>query len=105
MKRKKVTKNKFKKVVSEQFPINPKKGGGIVKIEAWENEKIDIIKYSMAYINYLIFSGDNGRIIGYDNAHNFHHKHYFGEISEVTDFTNYQNLVNRFEKEIKEFIK
>ena len=42
---------------------------------------------------------------GYDNTHNYHHKHYFGEISEVDDFTNYQDLIDRFEKEIKEFIK
>ncbi len=96
---------KFKKVVSEQFPIKPKRGGGILKIEAWENEKGEIVKYSMAYINHLIFSGDNGRVLGYDNAHNFHHKHYFGEISEVSDFSNYQNLVERFEQEIKEFVK
>lgn len=96
---------KLKKVVSEQFPVNPKRGGGILKIEAWENEKGKIVKYSMAYINHLISSDDNGRVIGYDNTHNFHHKHYFGEISEVSDFISYENLVNRFEKEIKEFIK
>ena len=59
----------------------------------------------MAYINHLIFSGDNGRVLGYDNAHNSHHKHYFGEISEVSDFSDYQNLGKRFEQEIKEFVK
>jgi len=96
---------KFKKVVSEQFPINVKRGGGILKIEAWENEKGKIVKYSMAYINHLKFSGDNGRVLGYDNTHNFHHKHYFGEISEVLNFTTYKALVDRFEKEIKELIK
>ena len=102
---KRKAKIKFKKVVSEQFPISSKKGGGIIKIDAWENEKGEVVKYSLAYINHLIFSGDNGRVLGYDNTHNFHHKHYLGEISEVDDFTNYQDLVDRFEKEIKEFIK
>jgi len=82
-----------------------KRGGGLLKIEAWENEQGEIVKYSMAYINHLIFSGDNGRVIGYDNAHNFHHKHYFGEISEVRNFSSYQSLVERFEQEIKEFIQ
>ena len=105
MAREKKAKTKFKKVVSEQFPVNPKRGGGILKIEAWENEKGEIIKYSMAYINHLIFSDDNGRVLGYDNTHNFHHKHYFGEISEVSDFISYENLVDRFQNEIKEFIK
>ncbi len=96
---------KFTKVVSEQFPINSKKGGGIIKIEAWENDSGEIVKYSMAYINHLIFAGDNGRVLGYDNTHNFHHKHYFAEIFEVTDFKSYLDLVERFEQSIKEFIK
>ena len=98
-------KTKFQKVVSEQFPVNHRKGGGILKIEAWENDKGEIVKYSIAYINHLIFSDDNGRVLGYDNTHDFHHKHYFGTISEVTDFISYQDLIKRFEKEIKEFIK
>ena len=91
--------------MSEQLPVNSKRGGGVLKIEEWENEKGKIVKYSMAYINHLIFFNDNGRVIGYDNTHDFHHKHYFGEISEVSDFIRYQKLVERFEKEIKEFIK
>jgi len=77
----------------------------LIKIEAWENDNNEIVKYSMAYINHQVFSGDNGRVIGYDNTHNFHHKHYLGEISEVYDFVSYENLLKRFEKEIKEFIK
>lgn len=105
MGRKKQSKIKFEKIVSEQFPIKVQNGEGILKIEAWENEKGEIVKYSMAYINHLIFSGDNGRVIGYDNTHQFHHKHYFGEISEVSDFISYEDLLDRFEREIKEFIK
>jgi hypothetical protein len=96
---------KLKKVVTERYPISIKRGGGIIKIEAWEDAKGNIVKYSMAYINPLIFSGDHGRVIGYDNTHDFHHKHYLGEVSEVTDFSSYQALVDRFEKELKEFIK
>ena len=98
-------KTKFKKVVTEQFPVKPKRGGGIIKIDVWENEQGEMVKYSMAYINHLIFSGDNGRVLGYDNSNNFHHKHYFGDISEVENFTSYQELIERFEREIKEFIK
>jgi len=99
------TKSKFKKIVSEQYPVSPKRGGGLVKIEVWENEKGEVVKYSMTYINHLIYGHDNGRVLGYDNTHNFHHKHYFGEISEVIDFVNYEDLVERFEHELKEFIQ
>ena len=105
VKGKQAQKNKFKKIVSEQYPVSPKRGGGLVKIEVWVNEGGKIVKYSMAYINHLIYGGDNGRVLGYDNAHNFHHKHFFGEISEVDDFVSYQKLVNRFEKEVMEFIQ
>ncbi len=59
-------KTKFEKVVSEQYPVNPKRGGGLIKIEAWKNEKGEIAKYSMAYINHLIYAGDNGRVLGYE---------------------------------------
>ncbi|NKQ34101.1 MAG: transcriptional regulator [Chloroflexi bacterium] len=95
---------KFNKVVSERYPVPKRKGGGLIKIEVWENEAGEVVKYSIAYINHLLFAGDNGRVLGYDNAHNYHHKHYFGDIMPVTDFVNYQDLIERFEEELKEFI-
>jgi len=92
------------KVIDEQFIIPVKKGGGIIKFEAWEFED-QIVKYNMAYINKNIYPNDNGRVVGYDNSHNFHHKHYFGQITELDDFVSYQELVQRFKNDIKEFIK
>ena len=97
-------KKTYTKVIDEQFIVPQEKGGGIIKFEAWEHQN-EIVKYNMAYINRQIFPGDNGRVIGYDNSHNFHHKHYFGEICELDDFVDYRDLVNRFKNEIKEFVK
>jgi hypothetical protein len=99
----KSTKRSYTKVIDEQFIVPFEKGGGIIKFEAWKY-KDEIVKYNMAYINKAVFSKDNGRVIGYDNSHNFHHKHYFGEITELDDFTNYHDLVLRFKREIKEFV-
>lgn len=96
---------KLRKVVNEAFYINEKKGGGQVKIEAWENSKGEIVKYSIAYINHIICSTDNGRVLGYDNSHGFHHKHYMGDMIEVENFSSYLELVEIFEKELSEFIK
>ena len=96
-------KKNYTKVIDEQF-IVPDKQGGIIKFEAWEYEN-KIVKYNMAYINKSVFPNDNGRVIGYDNSHNFHHKHYFGEIIELDDFVNYQELVKRFKNDLKEFLK
>jgi hypothetical protein len=97
-------KKNYIKVIDEKFIVPISKGGGIIKFEAWEYSN-KIVKYNMAYINKSIFPKDNGRVVGYDNSHNFHHKHYFGEITELDDFINYQDLVQRFKNDIKEFIK
>ena len=97
-------KKNYIKVIDEKFIVQIDKGGGIIKFEAWEY-KNRIVKYNMVYINKNIFPNDNGRVMGYDNSHNFHHKHYFGQITELDDFINYQELVQRFKNDIKEFIK
>lgn len=43
----------------------------------WVDDKGRVTRYNLAYINHHLFGGDNGRVIGYDNAHGYHHKHYF----------------------------
>jgi len=96
-------KKNYTKVIDEQFIVPYEKGGGIIKFEALEYEN-KVVKYNMVYINRNLFSNDNGRVMGYDNSHNFHHKHYFGEISELDDFISYQELVQRFKNDIKEFV-
>ena len=97
-------KKNYIKVIDEKFIAPANKGGGVIKFEAWEYEN-KIVKYNMVYINKNIFPNDNGRVMGYDNSHNFHHKHYFGQITELDNFINYQELVQRFKNDIKEFIK
>ena len=100
----KAKKKNYTKVVDEQFIVPSDKGGGIIKFEAWEHRD-KIVKYNMVYINKSVYPNDNGRVMGYDNSHNFHHKHYFGQITELDDFQNYQELVQRFKNDIKEFVK
>lgn len=98
-------KNKlYSKVIDEQFIVPVFKGGCIIRFEAWELNN-EIIKYNMVYINKNITSLDNGKILGYDNAHNFHHKHKLGDIIEINDFSSYENLVERFKEDTKEFIQ
>jgi len=100
----KLKKKNYTKVIDEQFIVSTEKGGGVIKFEAWEWDK-KIVKYNMVYINKSIFPNDNGRVVGYDNSHNFHHKHYFGQITELDDFIDYQELVGRFKKDVEEFIR
>ncbi len=53
---------------------------------------------AIAYINLSIFSGDNGRVLGYDNSHGFSHRHYMGKVSP-DEFIGYEALYIRFELE------
>ena len=77
-------------------------GGGVLKervIRDLPSKKV--ASYALAYINPLIFSGDNGRVLGYDNSHDYSHRHYMGTI--VADsFTSYEELYERFEQEWQE---
>lgn len=60
-----------------------------------------VVSYALAYINPLIFGGDNGRVLGYDNSHTYSHRHYMGSI--VADPLNsYEALYLRFEQEWQE---
>ena len=76
-------------------------GGGVLKERVVrELPSKRVIQYALAYINPRIFSGDNGRVLGYDNAHGFSHKHLMGEISRE-DFPGYEALYDRFDGEWK----
>ncbi|QTR50717.1 toxin-antitoxin system TumE family protein [Candidatus Thiothrix anitrata] len=94
----------FTRIIDERYAIPKRKGGGSVKIEAWADTAGNIVKYNIAYINHALFMGDNGRVIGYDNAHDYHHRHHFGDIFPVEDFTTYEEIVERFERDIAEYL-
>lgn len=103
MKRKKGGRNvKIKETlyVDEVLSIHRKKGNGIIKRQIWVNAKGEVTRYSLAYINHRLFNEDNGRVLGYDNAHGFHHKHYKGQIEPIT-FQNFTELENLFQQEFE----
>ncbi|SEH07073.1 hypothetical protein [Candidatus Venteria ishoeyi] len=54
-------------------------------------------RYSLAYINPLLFSGDNGRVLGYDDAQSAY-RHYFGQVTAV-EFVSFQDTLEKFEQE------
>ena len=55
-------------------------------------------RYNLAYINPAVYQADNGRVLGFDNAHDYHHRHYMGEV-EVVDFVSYEATLDRFQQE------
>jgi hypothetical protein len=85
----------------ERFELKPKSGGGLLSYEVWgyrEKGKTVVTRYNLAYINHDIFRGDNGRVLGFDNAHDYHHRHYMGKV-ETVEFTSYEATVERFQQE------
>ena len=71
-----------------------------MKEEVWfEGDKL--VRYSLAYVNPRVCGFDNGRVLGYDNAHGYHHRHFMGKVSPI-DFTSYSELLERFIREVHE---
>ena len=65
--------------------------------------KTVVARYNLAYINHAIYQGDNGRVLGFDNAHDYHHRHYMGEI-EAVKFVSYEATQERFQQEWLEVV-
>ena len=84
------------KIHDESHKIPDKRGNGRLWREVWIDDQGRITRYNLAYINHNLHAGDNGRVVGYDNAHGFHHRHYFGAV-EAIDFISYEDVEERFE--------
>lgn len=89
---------KDQKIVDDKLVISAKRGNGQLRREVWVDAKGKVTRYNLAYINPSLFSGDNGRVVGYDNAHGFHHKHYFGAVTPET-FISFEDTEDRFQED------
>jgi hypothetical protein len=87
-----------KKIVDETNYIPIKRGNGILRREVWIDANNVVTRYNLAYIKVEMFSGDNGRVVGYDNAHGFHHRHYFGVVQPVK-FVSFEDIESEFQKD------
>lgn len=86
------------KIIDESHHISSKKGNGTLRREVWVNDMNKVVRYNLAYINHQLFNGDNGRVIGFDNAHGYHHRHFFGKV-EAINFISFVEIEALFEKE------
>ncbi len=87
-----------RKIVDETFTISRKRGNGLLRREVWVDPYGKVVRYNLAYINHSLFSGDNGRVIGYDNAHGHHHRHYMGNVDPI-EFISFEDIETRFEQD------
>lgn len=82
--------------------------GGVIRYEMWTDDQTNaLIRYNMAYINHHLFSRDNGRVVGFDNAHDYpgfashHHYHWFGRVFENEKFVSFDDTLQRFQRYLK----
>jgi hypothetical protein len=85
---------------SEIHRLKGKRKGALLEEQVWFEDE-QLTAYSLAYINLRRCSADNGRVLGYDNSHDYHHRHFMGEV-EAIQFTTYAALVERFIGEVQE---
>ena len=91
----------------ERFELKSKSGGRLLSYEVWGYRKQGntfVTRYNLAYINHDMYQGDNGRVLGFDNAHGYHHRHYMGRIEELA-FVSYAATQERFQQEWLEIVK
>jgi len=91
----------------ERFELKPKSGGGILSYEVrgYQTQgKTVVTRYNLAYINHAIHRGDNGRVLGFDNAHGYHHLHCMGKV-EAVEFESYESTLERFQQEWLTIVK
>ncbi|MCB1887829.1 MAG: hypothetical protein KDH20_09505 [Rhodocyclaceae bacterium] len=87
------------KVVDEIHKISDRRGNGKLRREVWVDERTgQVTRYNLAYINHSLCTADNGRVVGYDNAHDGHHRHYFGVVEPI-DFVSFEDIEERFEQD------
>ncbi len=84
----------------EEHRLKGKRKGAVLKEQIWlEDGKV--VAYSLAYINLKRCHVDNGRVLGFDNSHDYHHRHFMGQV-EAVEFISYQALAERFIAEVHE---
>ncbi len=87
------------KIIDESHKISDKRENGKLRREVWVDDVSGkVTRYNLAYINHSIHAGDNGRVVGYDNAHDGHHRHYFGVVEPI-EFVSFEDTEERFEQD------
>jgi hypothetical protein len=92
-------KSRMRKIIDEEALVSCASGPGLVREEVWEDESGKIVRYNLAFINHFMSGKDNGRVLGYDNAHGIPHRHFFGAV-ETVEAGAYDALLERFLNEV-----
>jgi hypothetical protein len=72
------------KIIDDETSFVCAGGIGILREEAWVDEKGNVIRYNLAFLIPHLARADHGRILGYDNAHGVHERHFMGKVEGAT---------------------
>jgi hypothetical protein len=89
------------KVTDESIVVRCTAGDGVIREEMWEDVQGNVVRYNLAFINFHLFSRDNGRVLGYDTAHGQLHRHFAGSV-EIIRPAPFRVIFARFISEIDE---
>ena len=92
------------KVLDESAVIRCVAGDGLIREEVWKDAKGKIVRFNLAFINFQLFAGDNGRVLGYDTAHGAPHRHFAGAVEPI-EGVSYGSISRRFFREVEELKK
>lgn len=85
------------KIIDDCHTLPTRRGNGQLRREVWVDESTrQVTRYNLAYINHNLYGLDNGRVVGYDNAHGYHHRHYKGTVEPI-DFISFEDIEARFQ--------
>jgi hypothetical protein len=80
-------------------------GGGVIRIEVWQDTSTGIcVRYNFAYVNGDMSALDNGRVVGFDDAHHYpgftsrHHRHWMGKLYENKAIFDLSEIDRRFDR-------
>jgi len=93
-----------RKVTDEVAAIRCAAGIGAIREEVWKDADGVVVRYNLAFINFELFDGDNGRVFGYDTAHKFPHRHFAG-IVEAIEPAEFDEVYDRFIAEVTKLKK
>jgi hypothetical protein len=70
----------------------------MLRREIWVDGRGRVARYNLAYINHLMYAGDDGGVLGYDSAHGEHDRHCKGKVTRA-GLESFEQIEARFEKE------
>jgi uncharacterized protein YfaT (DUF1175 family) len=89
-----------RKVVDETTEVRCAQGWGVIREEVWQSASGEVIRYNLAFICHHLCTVDHGRVLGYDNQHEYHHRHFMGKMEPI-QYAGYDLLLNRFLAEVE----